>query len=87
MAKKTLRAAPCPVCKSGIEGITVEEDSILNAKRVPVIIPAKCNNGHGVVLFVDRTFTIRDVEVAAEVVQEGDENDSMDKAQKWMDSF
>ena len=63
MGKKTLSPVPCPICKAGVEKITVDEESILNAKRVPVLIPAKCVNGHSVVLFVDRQFTIRDVEV------------------------
>lgn len=87
MSKTTLKVYPCPVCDAEIEGIVVLTDSILNAKRVPVIIPAKCKNGHAVVLFVDRTFTIRDVEVSAEVIDEDEKQSSVDKAQNWMDSF
>ena len=87
MSKTTLKPYPCPVCEVAIEGIVVLTDSILNAKRVPVIIPAKCTNGHAVVLFVDRTFTIRDVEVSAEVIDEGGKQSSVDKALDWMDSF
>ena len=86
MGKKTLNSVPCPECKGSIEGIVVEEDSITNAKRVPVLVPAKCSNGHNVILFVDKKFTVRDVEKAGAVV-DGDENGSVDKAQKWMDSF
>ena len=86
MGKKTLNSVPCPDCKGPIEGIVVEEDSITNAKRVPVLVPAKCTNGHNVILFVDKQFTVRDVETAGAVVGEDDAG-SVDKAQKWMDSF
>ena len=86
MGKTTLDTVPCPECKDSIEGIVVEEDSITNAKRIPVLVPAKCNNGHNVILFVDKQFTVRDVETAGAVVDEDDDG-SVDKAQKWMDSF
>jgi hypothetical protein len=86
MGKKTLNTVPCPDCKSSIEGIVVEEDSIINAKRVPVLVPAKCKNGHNVILFVDKKFTVRDVEIAGAVVSQ-DEKGSVDKAQNWMDNF
>ena len=86
MGKTTLDTVPCPTCKGPIEGIVVEEDSITNAKRIPVLVPAKCKNGHNVILFVDKQFTVRDVETAGAVVDEDDEG-SVDKAQKWMDSF
>jgi hypothetical protein len=65
----------------------VEEESIKTATRIPVIIPAKCSKKHSVVLFVDRNFTVRDVEAAAEALQDGDDKSSVDKAQSWMDSF
>jgi hypothetical protein len=39
-----------------------------------------------VILFVDKKFTVRDVETAGAVVDD-DEEGSVDKAQKWMDSF
>jgi hypothetical protein len=86
MGKMTLNSVPCPECKGPIEGVVVEEESITNAKRVPVLVPAKCSNGHNVILFVDKTFTVRDAETAGAVVDEDDEG-SVDKAQKWMDSF
>jgi hypothetical protein len=86
LGKVTLNTVPCPDCKSPVEGIVVEEDSITNAKRVPVLVPAKCSNGHNVILFVDKKFTVRDVETAGAVV-DGDDEGSVDKAQKWMDSF
>ena len=86
MGKTTLDTVPCPECKDPIEGIVVEEYSITNAKRIPVLVPAKCTNGHNVILFVDKQFTVRDVETAGAVVDEDDDG-SVDKAQKWMDSF
>ena len=88
MGKKKLNVVPCPVCKGTVEEITVEEESIIEAKRVPVLIPAKCTDGHNVILFVDRNFTIRDVETAGQVVDDGSESsDSVNKAIKWMDDF
>jgi len=89
VGKKTLNSVPCPVCKSTVEGIIVDEESISEAKRIPVLIPAKCKKGHQVILFVDRNFTVRDVEVAGQVVEEPgeDEDGSVDKALKWMDDF
>jgi len=83
----TLNAVPCPKCDGQVKGIIVEENSIVEAKRVPVLVTARCNNNHSVVLFVDRNFTIRDVEAAGEVVQEPDVEGMIDKTQKWMDSF
>ena len=85
MGKKTLNTVPCPKCKGPVEDVVVEENSITNAKRVPVLVPAKCSNGHNVILFVDKKFTVRDVETAGAVVD--DDEGSVDKAQKWMDSF
>lgn len=89
MGKKNLNTVPCPVCDGAIDGVTVEEESITEAKRVPVLVPAKCSKGHQVILFVDKKFTVRDVETAGQVVDDGGEDDSssVDKAQQWMDSF
>ena len=89
MGKKNLNTVPCPICDGSVDGITVEEESITEAKRIPVLVPAKCSNGHQVILFVDKQFTVRDVEAAGQVVDEGgdDEGGSVDKAQQWMDSF
>ncbi|MBS3795593.1 MAG: hypothetical protein KGY80_11880 [Candidatus Thorarchaeota archaeon] len=91
MPQRTLDSVPCPVCSDNgrVRDIKIDEDVILNAKRTPVIVPAKCENGHSVVLFVDRNFTIRDVEIAGEAVQ-GDEDEgdsSIEKAQRWMADF
>lgn len=87
MTKKTLTPVPCPVCGAGVNGVVVDEESIKNSKRVPVIIPAKCTNKHSVVLFVDRNLTVRDVEAAAEALQGDEGKGSVDKAQGWMDNF
>jgi len=88
VGKKKLSTVPCPICKGAVEEITVDEESITEAKRVPVLIPAKCTKGHNVILFVDRKFTIRDVEAAGQVVGDGaDSSDSVNKAIKWMDEF
>jgi len=86
LGKTTLNTVPCPECKGPIEGIVIEEDSITNAKRIPVLVPAKCSKGHNVILFVDKKFTVRDVETAGAVV-DSDEEGSVNKAMKWMDSF
>ncbi|MCF2138119.1 MAG: hypothetical protein K9W43_12885 [Candidatus Thorarchaeota archaeon] len=88
MTTRTLNTVPCPVCKGKVEGITVEEETILNATRVPVMVLGKCENGHAVVLFVDRNFTIRDTEAAVSADSDSDsEESSVDKAIDWMDSF
>ena len=89
MGKKNLNPVPCPICDSLINGISVEETSITEAKRIPVLVPAKCGNGHQVILFVDKQFTVRDVEAAGQVVEDGTDDDgsSVDKAQSWMDNF
>ncbi|MGY5859960.1 MAG: hypothetical protein RTU63_11375 [Candidatus Thorarchaeota archaeon] len=89
MGKKNLNKVPCPICDASIDGISVEEKSITEAKRVPVLVPAKCSNGHQVILFVDKKFTVRDVEAAGQVVEESgdDAEGSVDKALKWMDGF
>ncbi len=86
MGKKTLNTVPCPECKGPVKDIVVEEDSITDAKRIPVLVPAKCSHGHNVILFVDKKFTVRDVETAAAVVSDDNEG-AVDNAQKWMDSF
>jgi hypothetical protein len=87
LGNKTLKPVPCPKCDGAVQGIVVDEDSIVNAKRVPVLVSARCINDHPVVLFVDRNFTVRDVEAAGEVVQDVDVEGAVDKAQKWMDNF
>ena len=86
MGKKNLNPVPCPICDDSIDGVTVEEESITEAKRIPVLVPAKCSKGHQVILFVDKQFTVRDVEAAGQVVED-DASSSVDKAQSWMGNF
>jgi hypothetical protein len=87
VGKQTLKAVPCPRCKELIANVIVDEESIASASRVPVLVTAKCSNGHQCVLFVDRNLTVRDVEAASEVVQKKPGVSSVDKAQKWMSDF
>ncbi|MDF1540351.1 MAG: hypothetical protein P1Q69_15760 [Candidatus Thorarchaeota archaeon] len=87
LANRTLSAVSCPKCDGQVKGIVIDEDSITNAKRVQVLVSARCSNDHPVVLFVDQDFTIRAVVVAGAVVQEPDIKGAVDKAQKWMDIF
>ena len=88
MGKIELSTVPCPVCKSPITGVTVEEDSILEATRVPVLIPAKCSGGnHPVVLFVDKQFAIRDIEGVGGADQDNGDENAVAKAHGWLDSL
>ncbi|MFQ5832477.1 MAG: hypothetical protein ACE5H4_07235 [Candidatus Thorarchaeota archaeon] len=87
VTNRILSPVPCPVCGAVVDGVTVEEGSIRDSKRIPVLIPAKCDKDHSVVLFVDRNLTIKDVEAAGTPVQDDDERSAVDKAQGWMDSF
>jgi len=87
LPKRELVPVRCPVCNELITGLAVEERVILEAKRIPVIVPARCKNGHSVVLFVDRNFMVRDVEAAGEAIQESESGSAIDKAQKWIDSL
>jgi len=63
----------------------VEESTITEAKRHPVIVTAKCPNGHSVVVFVDKNFQVRDVEVVAAAT--GKKEDAVDKAKSWFDTL
>jgi hypothetical protein len=88
MGKKELNSVPCPVCKSPVTGVMVDEESITEASRVPVLVAARCSGGeHAVILFVDKQLTIRDVEAAGDAAQQNGDDDSVDKAQEWLDSL
>lgn len=87
MTKRTLSPVPCPVCGEAVDGVAVDEESIKNSTRVPVIVPTKCGKGHSVVFFVDRNLTVRDIEAAAEAMPSEDSQDAVSKAQGWMDDF
>lgn len=88
MVKKELNSVPCPICKSPISGVTIDEESILDATRVPVLIAAKCSGGeHPVVLFVDKQLSIRDVEAAGDSAQNNSDDNAVAKAHGWLDSL
>jgi hypothetical protein len=65
-----------------IQEVEIDEDSIINAPRVPVLINAACSRGHQVVLFVDRNFNIREAEPV--VSQSKQKKSGLDKAQGWL---
>ena len=82
MTQRALPRYPCPTCGVFIQEVIVEEEAILNAPRVPVLINASCEKGHQCVLFVDRNFAIREAEP---VVQETKQKKSaVDKAKGWL---
>jgi hypothetical protein len=62
MPNRKLANFPCPVCRAMITGVTVKEEDILESKRSPAIVPAKCPNLHDIALYVDKEFRIRDAE-------------------------
>jgi hypothetical protein len=86
LGRWSLNVVPCPVCKGTVTGVAVDEGSISNTPRVPVLVLAKCKKGHAVVLPVHGTFAIRDVEAAGDAVQLQGKESSLDKTQSWMDS-
>ncbi|MEM2143575.1 MAG: hypothetical protein QXS20_09505 [Candidatus Thorarchaeota archaeon] len=86
MGRRILKQVKCPKCGSIIDGVVVDEDSVLQATRVPVFVTAKCKSGDAVLLMVDRAFLIRDVEVLGTVPQDEDKK-SVDRAIEWMESF
>ncbi|MFX0108592.1 MAG: hypothetical protein ACFE7R_09930, partial [Candidatus Hodarchaeota archaeon] len=63
----------------------VEETTITEATRLPVIITAKCPKNHSLVVFVDGNFQVRDVEVAATAAVEME--GALDKTKSWFDSL
>ncbi|NWF95212.1 MAG: hypothetical protein HXY34_03635 [Candidatus Thorarchaeota archaeon] len=86
MGKRTLKPVPCPGCKDGTRiRIEIEEDLVLSAKKHPVMVAAKCENGHSIVAYVDARFEIRDVELAAEASTIDEE--SVQKTKRWLDSL
>ena len=61
----------CPACKDGtLVHIEVEKTKITKAERHPTIVTARCPNDHSLVVFVDKDFKIRDVEVAADAEED-----------------
>jgi hypothetical protein len=65
--------------------VEVEATTITEAKRHPVIVTAKCPNGHSIVVFVDKNFQVRDVEAVASASDK--QEDAVDKTKSWFDSL
>ena len=81
MTKRVLPDYPCPSCNGKIRNVAVEEQAIKTAPRVPVLITAKCEKGHQVILFVDRNLQIREAEPAAPDATQ--KKSAIDKASNW----
>lgn len=61
----------CPACQDGSQVyVEVEKTRISQAERHPTIVTTRCPNDHSLVVFVDASFTIRDVEVATDAEEE-----------------
>ncbi len=82
MTRRELPRYPCPTCGIFIQGINVEEEAILTAPRVPVLINAICAQGHHCVLFIDRNFVIREAEPVVQETKQ--EKSAVDKAKGWL---
>ncbi|MHA2379296.1 MAG: hypothetical protein ACXADS_08460 [Candidatus Thorarchaeota archaeon] len=86
MTQVALNPFACPRCAKGtLVKVRVEESTIIEAKRHPVIITAKCPNGHWLVVFVDKNFQVRDVEVAVSSTDTGE--DEVDNTETWFDTL
>lgn len=84
MASKALSPFNCPKCGSGdLVEISIEEELIKGARRLPALVSAKCSKNHSLVLFVDGNFQIRDIEIAATC----SEKDALDKTSAWFESL
>jgi hypothetical protein len=83
MANVKLNPFTCPTCGNGsLVQVEIEEATIKNAERLPKAVTAKCSNDHVLVLYVDRSFKIRDVEAALNAAD--DEKDSLDQTEDWL---
>ncbi|MFX1474438.1 MAG: hypothetical protein ACFFCO_03025 [Promethearchaeota archaeon] len=68
MTHRLLPKHRCPVCGGNITKVVLDEDKIKNAPRVPVLVPVYCDRGCFLVLFVDRSFTIREAQPALQII-------------------
>ncbi len=59
----------------------MDESQIREAKRYPTAIAARCPNGHAIVIFVDASFRIRDIQAA---MSESDDKGALDKMSDWL---
>ncbi len=83
MVKIRLGPIKCPSCDPlKTFSIEVEESLIKEAKRYPTAVSARCPSGHILVLFVDATFCIRDVQLAAK--SKDKESGALDKMSDWI---
>ncbi len=67
MTRRLLSEHQCPVCGNPITKVTVDEGKIKGAPRIPVLVPAYCDQGCFLVLFVDRTLEIREAQPALQM--------------------
>lgn len=63
-----------------ISGIVISEEDILQSKRSPAIVPAKCPRKHDIALYIDKQFTIRD----AEPLVDPKRTSRLDKVTDWV---
>ncbi|WXG45192.1 MAG: hypothetical protein WED05_00425 [Candidatus Atabeyarchaeum deiterrae] len=70
MPERKLDGYPCPVCRAMITGIVIKEENILESKRSPALVPAKCPSMHDIALYVDKQFKIRDAEPLVDLKQD-----------------
>lgn len=80
LTERRLQNYPCPVCKAMITGLIIKEEDILDSKRSPALVPAKCPAKHDVALYVDKQFKVRDAEPLIDPKSEG----GLEKAKKWI---
>jgi hypothetical protein len=63
-----------------ISGVIIKEEDILQSKRTPAIVPAKCPRKHDIALYIDKRFVIRD----AEPLVDPKGTSRLDKATDWV---
>lgn len=67
MTRRLMPEHQCPVCGGNITKVVVDEDKIKDAPRVPVLVPAYCDEGCFLVLFIDRSLDIREAQPALQI--------------------
>jgi hypothetical protein len=83
MANVKLNPFTCPTCGNGtLVNVEIDEDTIKNAERLPKAVTAKCSNNHVLVIYVDGSFRIRDIEAALNAAE--DRKDSLDQTEDWL---
>ncbi len=87
MGKKTLNSVPCAMHMGSIKGIFCQDESIDNIKKVPILVPANCNDGHKFVHLVCKHYAVLDYNVAEPVISTESERNSVNKVQKSFDNY